>query len=237
MSAYLRSETAKVMSDVERYGLEHRSMMGMTPLMMAAEVGDVSLVQTLVERGARLDTVDTLGRMPVHFALRRAFREASFARDKIGALYELLCPTAIEIELDGRRLRLGRNQGEFFLLLCFVARFHDLYRSARRHSGFTGQLVGEQALAAFPRSILPEHRRKRAYWNAVLARAEVDSSYRPARRLWRRERLGHYFPSSVGIRVPGDSGRPDEFVPLDQLLAAHQLDPEGAAPARNQAAS
>jgi hypothetical protein len=206
-------------------------MMGMTPLMVAAEVGHVSLVQTLVERGARLDSVDTLGRMPVHFALRHAFREVSFARDKIGALYELLCPTAIEIELDGRRLRLGRNQGEFFSLLCFVARFHDLYGTAHRSSDFTGPLVGEQALAAFPRTILPEHRHKRAYWNAVLARAEVDSSYRPARRLWRRKRLGHYFPSSVGVRVPGESGSHDEFVPLDQLLATHHLDPEGHLPA------
>jgi hypothetical protein len=73
---------------------------------------------------------------------------------------------------------------------------------------------------------------QRAYWNAVLARAEVDSSYRPARRLWRRERVGHYFPSSVGIRVPGDSGSSDEFVALDQLLAAHQLDPDDDLPAR-----
>ncbi|MEO8177334.1 MAG: ankyrin repeat domain-containing protein [Deltaproteobacteria bacterium] len=237
MAAYLRGENSKVLGDVERYGLEHRNMMGMTPLMAAAEVGDVALVQTLVERGARLDAVDSLGRMPIHFALRRAFKESSFARDKLGSLYELLCPTAIELELAGRRLRLARNQGEFFLLLCFVAQFHELYCGARRHSGFTTQLLGDQALAGFPRNLLPEHRRKRAYWNAVLARAEVDSSYRPARQLWRRERVGHYFPSAVGIRVPGESGKPDAFVPLDQLLAAHLLDPEGVVPVRSSAAS
>jgi len=237
MAAYLRGETSKVLNEVERYGLEHRSMMGMTPLMMAAEVGDVALVQTLVDRGARLDAVDSLGRMPIHFALRRAFQDASFARDKLGSLYELLCPTALELELDGRRLRLGRNQGEFFLFLCFVARFHELYRGAARHSGFTTQMLGDQALAGFPRNLIPEHRRKRAYWNAVLARAEVDSSYRPARQLWRRERVGHYFPSSVGVRVPGESGKPDAFVPLDQLLAAHLLEPEGASAARRAEAS
>jgi hypothetical protein len=235
MSAYLRGETSKALADVERYGLEHRNMMGMTPLMMAADVGNVALVQTLVERGARIDAVDSLGRMPIHFALRRAFHERSFAREKLGALYEPLCPTAIEIELEGRRLRLARNQGEFFLLLCFVARFHELYRGARRHSGFTAQFLDERALEALPRNLLPEQRRKRAYWNAVLARAEVDSSYRPARRLWRRERVGHYFPSSVGIRVPGESGRPDTFTPLDELLATQLLDPEGVVPVRNAA--
>src|SRR5205814_4191126 len=118
MSPYVQGDVRKVLSDVDRYGLEHRSMMGMTPLMMAVDVGHLTLSEALVDRGARLDAVDSLGRMPVHFALRRAFADETFAGEKLGPLYELVCPTAIEIELDGRRMRLARNQGEFFLLLC-----------------------------------------------------------------------------------------------------------------------
>lgn len=228
MAPYLRGDHAKVISDVERYGLEHRSMMGMTPLMMAADAGDVVLAEALLERGARIDAVDTLGRMPVHFALRRAFGEPAFAEDKLGALYDLLCPTAIEIEVDGRRLRLGRNQGEFFLLLCLVARFHELYAGMRRHHGFTAKFCSDKALQAFPRSVVPEARRRREYWSAVLARAEIDSSYRPARRLWRRERLGHYVPSQVAIRTSTDTGT-ERYVPLVELLALPLLEPEPAA--------
>ena len=59
MAPYLKGELSKVIADVDRYGLEHRSMMGMTPLMMAADVGDVPLAETLLERGARIDAVDT----------------------------------------------------------------------------------------------------------------------------------------------------------------------------------
>jgi hypothetical protein len=33
-------------------------------------------------RGARLDAVDVFGRMPLHFALRSAFRSATFASAK-----------------------------------------------------------------------------------------------------------------------------------------------------------
>ena len=46
---------------------------------------------------------------------------------------------------------------------------------------------------------MPEERRKRVYWNAVLARAELDSTYRPARRLWMRERQGHYVPGGAAL--------------------------------------
>jgi len=35
----------------------------------------------------------------------------------------------------------------------------------------------------------------RSYINQVLARAEVGSSYRPARQLWARTRVGHYLPN------------------------------------------
>lgn len=230
LGLYLKGDQRQVLADVTRYGIEHRNMMGMTPLMVATDVGDLALAQALLDRGARIDAVDTLGRMPVHLALRRAFHDAEFARDKLGAFYELLCPTAIELEAEGRRLRLARNQGEFFLLLCFVARFHELYRSARRYSGFTAQLVSDAALAAFPRSVVPEERRRRTYWNAVLARAEVDSSYIPRRPLWQRERTGHYYPSRIGVRVPGEAGADDTFVPLSELLETDRIDPNGPVP-------
>ncbi|HEU4581807.1 MAG TPA: ankyrin repeat domain-containing protein [Polyangiaceae bacterium] len=229
LGPYLRGDAKQALDDAGKYGLEHRNMMGMTPLMMAAEAGQLELAQELVERGARIDAVDALGRMPIHFALRRAFRDAEFARDKLGAFYELSCPTAIELEADGRRLRLARNQGEFFLLLCFVARFHELYRAARRRSGFTAALVSD-AIAAFPRSVVPEERRRRTYWNAVLARAEVGSNYTPRRPLWQRERTGQYFPSRIGVRVAGGAGADESFVPLAELLATERVDPDGIVP-------
>ena len=149
------NDTAKVLQEVSKHGLEHRSMFGLTPLMMAAEAGNVALVETLIERGARLDAVDSLGCMPVHFALRRAFKDSE--------------------------------------------------------------------------------RRRRVYWNGVLARAEVSSSYKPARKLWRRERQGHYMPSTVGVRVAGEAGKPDTYVPLDRLLGCDILEEQGAPDAASRA--
>jgi hypothetical protein len=58
-----------------------------------------------------------------------------------------------------------------------------------------------------------------------LARGEVESTYRPARKLWRRERLGHYAPSeAVAVRVAGDRDGADVYVSLAELLALRMLD-------------
>lgn len=209
MPMYRSKDTSRVMADISRYGLEHRNMMGLTPLMMAAYAGNVGLANTLFDQGARIDAVDTFGRMPFHFALRSAYHDPSFARENLGPLYDVLCPTGIDLEVDGRLLRLSRNAGEFFVLASMLALFFDLYGSVGiRVRGFTAAMLDEDKLAAFPRSILSEERRRRSYWNAVLARGEVDTKYRPARKLWRRERTGHYVPSAVAfLRTVDERGQ------------------------------
>ncbi len=173
----------------------------------------------------RPKTVDTLGRQPVHFALRRAFQNADFARTKIGPLFDLLCPLAIDIEVSNQRLRISKSQGEFSLLLFLVARIHELYAKLERHAGFAATMLDEEALKHFPPTVLPDERRRRVYWNGVFARAEVNSTYRPARKLWRRERVGHYLPGNVAVRVAAEGSQPERYVPLPELLCLDLLDP------------
>jgi hypothetical protein len=207
LPAYRGADHGRVMADVARYGLEHRNMMSLTPLMMAAVAGNVRLVETLLDRGARVDAVDVFGRQPLHFALRSAFRDPTFAQEKLGALYDVLCPPAFDLEVDGRLVRLARNQGEFFVLASMMALFHHVYGTYGRRGGFEAKMLDDGVLAPFPRSVLPDERRRRTYWSGVLARAEVDATYRPARRLWRRERTGHYVPSENALfRIADDRG-------------------------------
>ena len=78
------------------------------------------------------------------------------------------------------------------------------------------------------RSVLSEERGRRVYWNGGLTRSEESSSYRPARKLWRRERDGHYVPShGTRLRIVNSSGA-ESFQPLRQLLRIGQLDELGS---------
>ncbi len=43
-------------------------------------------------------------------------------------------------------------------------------------------------------------------------------------------RLRHYFPSRIAVRVRGEAGADDTFVPLSELLEARRIDPDGVVP-------
>ena len=53
----------------------------------------------------------------------------------------------------------------------------------------------EGPLESFPATVILEARKSRAYVNHVLARNELESTYSPSRKLWRRERHGEYVPN------------------------------------------
>jgi hypothetical protein len=71
---------------------------------------------------------------------------------------------------------------------------------------FADQL--QWTLEALPPHLWKDRRRKRTYVNQVLARAEVDSSYWPARKLWARTMNGHYLPNPALLLRKGDEWRP-----------------------------
>jgi hypothetical protein len=64
-----------------------------------------------------------------------------------------------------------------------------------------------------------ETRRKRSYVSSVLARAEVDSLYKPARRLWVRAGHGRYVPSPEMLLRRGE-----EWVPVYETMNLAWID-------------
>ena len=73
-------------------------------------------------------------------------------------------------------------------------------------------------MAAAARSRQAAARRKRSYINHVLARAEVTSSYTPARKLWVRTVMGHYIPNpALQLRQPEPTAA-SEWKPIYAVL-------------------
>jgi hypothetical protein len=202
--AYAAKNFKDILWQTERFGVDHRTPMNLTPLMLAAREGNVALVEALLGRGARADLVDAFGCAPVHHALARAYRDAAFAQGRIGPLYEMLAPQSIDLLVDGKRVPLGRHQGEFFLFNVMIA-------FARRHHGHSAGITSEDltsgAFESFPGTVVKPLRRKREYVNGVLARNEVASHAEYNRKLWHRVRRGCYWPNlGASLRVVDEAG-------------------------------
>jgi hypothetical protein len=238
---HLQPYAAKNFKDIlqlcETYGVDHRSPPGATPLMMAARAGNVTLVEALLERGADPQIEDEFGHTPWLSALNRATEDPEFARQSIGGLFGLIAPSVLDVQTDGRLMRLERHQGEYWILSLMLAGFKTLrtdcvQRPARAYKyrqGFFAEAL-HTTLECMPDYLWTPARRKRSYVNQVLARAEVNSPYLPARKLWRRTMSGHYLPNSQMLIRTSTGDAMANWRPIYDALNLQWVDAGTAAP-------
>lgn len=231
---HLQPYQAKSFKDILRaadlHGPDHATPVGATPLMLAAAAGNAPLVQALLAKGADPERRDEFGHSAWDHAVARAMREAAFAGSGLPPLFELLAPPALDVQTDGRLVRLERHQGEYWLLTLMLAGLKTQWSQCvtrrldpyRYLSGFFADQLHD-VLQELPAWLWPEQRRKRTYVNQVLARAEVHGSYEPARRLWVRMKNGHYFPNPQ-MQLRADEAAGAGWQPVYERLALDWID-------------
>ncbi len=222
--------------------------MNLTPLMAAAAVGNVELVEALLERGADLNLTDHLGRNALHWAMREAFREPKYAKAAFAAIYERIAPSSIDIMAGGRLVRIDKHLTEYFLFqtlwVLFGTRFYT-YGQGDWAAFDTGTVLA--AWQHLPTNVLKPERNKRAHLSNVLSRNEVDRDYAYNRRLFWRFKQGWYqfnpdlsirrktaegeiwLPvyEALNLRLVKELAQPPRWGAIDQLLAKAKLEPAG----------
>lgn len=214
---YLERSVKAVLQDCDLYGIDHKTYCGATPLMLAARAGNIALIQQLLSRGADPALADDYGHTAWMYGLNRAIDDSEFARAHIAALFETLGPETLDVQTGGRLIRLERGQGEFWPLSIMLAGLKThcsglVVRALGGHRyerGFFADCLRE-TLECLPEHLWPRTRRRKEYLNGVLARAETDSSYQPARKLWKRLETGYYMPAP-DMKLRNTTGRGDTW--------------------------
>ena len=216
---HLQAYAAKNFKDILRlcdaHGVDHLTPVGGTPLMLAARAGNAALVDALIAKGADPTVEDEFGHNAWQQAVNRAIDEPDFAKVALAPLFERIAPAGIDVQVDGRLVRVEHHQGEYWVLTLMLAGLKTQWSHCTKRShptwkygqGYFAEQL-HQMLEGLPVHLWKEIRRKRSYVNQVLARAEVDSGYRPARRLWARTRNGHYLPNPAILLRRGEDWRP-----------------------------
>lgn len=208
------------------HGVDHLTPFGATPLMAAARAGNLALVDALLGRGADAAAVDEFGHCAWQHAVSRGMQDEAFARAALPPLFERLSPEVLDVQVDGRLVRIERHQGEYWVLTLMLCGLKAQWSrcvertlpSWKYAEGFFAEQL-HQILQCLPHHLWPEKRRKRPYVNQVLARAEVQSTYRPARKLWARSRNGYYLPNpELKLR------RGDGWLPVYEALGFDWID-------------
>jgi len=175
----------------DKYGVDHRTRFNLTSLMVAAQIGNSTLAQRLLDRGADPALRANNGFTALHFALEQAVRDKRFAQHRIARLYPLLEPQSVSVQTEGRLIKLDQRLMETFLLHLITAMFYRHLGPAQTNEAFTaGDLA--QWVEHLPDSVLAPRRKRRQYISSVLAKNEINREDRYNRHLFVRIRRGHY---------------------------------------------
>jgi hypothetical protein len=204
---------AEILRDTERYGVDHRTQVGLTPLMVAAFVGDVKLVAALIGRGADLTVTDHLGRQAVHWTLRGAREKFFSSIDNLGTLYDMVAPASFDIEVDGRMYQIGREHGEYLVFQLVIARLSELWEPAPSgmpyvfRNPITAEFLDDAFFRSLPEVVCKERRKSQQYLNNMLSQAAVGSTHTPCLQLWLRQKHGEYtLNPALRLKVTGEDG-------------------------------
>jgi hypothetical protein len=186
--------------------------------MVAAWLGNSTLVQELTERDANTALVDNNGFTAFQIALQQASKDEKYARQHLGSIYQQLEPDSLSIQIDGRLLKLDKNCMEFFLLNLLIALFYRVIPTTLVKKGaFTTQAIID-AVEHFPNNVLAPQRKQRAYLSSILSKNEMSRVDRYNRKLFYRLRQGHYiFNPTLMLLVENNWVNIYDLLKIDKL--------------------
>lgn len=202
-----------------KFGVDFRNVFNQTPLMVAAWLGNTTLITELREQGANTALVDNNGFTAFQIALQQASKDEKYARQHLGSIYRALEPDSLSIQVDGRLLKLDKHTMEFFLLNLMVALFYRVMPQKLVQDGaFSTQDIMD-AVEHFPATVLPTRRKQRAYISSILAKNEMYKQERRNYKLFYRLRQGHYvFNPTLMLRVEGEWVNIYSLLQIDRLV-------------------
>jgi hypothetical protein len=193
LSPYEGRHIKDLLRQCDSYGVDYRNMFNHTPLMLAARTGNLALLDALLERGANADCIDNYGLTAWQLALLRAFEEEAFATRLFPAVHERLQASSVSLKAADRLIKLDNRAGEFMVFQTFFVLLRSKINDTRAwwRTGFKAADFSER-FERLPDPVIPPHRKKRTYFNALLARNEVNGNNPYNRYLVKRIGTGYY---------------------------------------------
>jgi hypothetical protein len=205
LQRYAGSLYKEVIRHCEIYGVDHRMEFNVTPLMLAARVGNISLIKELLSAGANADLTDNCGMTAWQIAFQKAVLDKKFASSVFPQINEMLMLSSVSLKIQDRLIKLDSRQGEFMLFHIFFALLPHRFNHLPAHALSLTAVHLSEIAALLPDSVIAEYRKKRQYISGLLSKNETDSTNPYSRKLFRRKGRGYYILNpSIQIRQKDD---------------------------------
>ncbi|HDR05810.1 MAG TPA: hypothetical protein ENN84_11285 [Candidatus Marinimicrobia bacterium] len=188
MSEIRTSNIQIALQKVKKYGVNYRSEHHLTPLMLAAIVGNSKMAAELIRLGADSQLINNHGLTAWQIAFHRALNNKKGAIESFARIHRLIAWPYIRLKIDDKLVKIDISQGEFLLYHYFYINLQYVFIENRE---ITAPMLTE-AFSRIPDSVIPAYRKKRTYISSLLSKNEIESSNPRGKKLFIRQNRGEY---------------------------------------------
>ena len=180
---YNSTNFSAVLRQVNLYGINFKTPFNQTSLMTACLFGNTPLIQELIRQDADCNPTDNTGKNAFQIILQKALQDKRFAQQKLPILYELLCPSEINFQINHKLEKIDSKRMEFILVNAMLA-------LENKKPFCVDDFL--KPFESFPDVTLSENRKKRAYISSILSKNEIFRMDPYNKKLFFRVRRGYY---------------------------------------------
>ena len=190
---YNSTNSSVVLRQVNSYGVDFKTPFNQTPLMTACLFGNIPLIQELIRQDADCNPIDNTGKNAFQIILQKALTDKRFSKEKLPALYELLCPSEINFQINHKLEKIDSKRMEFVLVNAMLA-------LENKKPFCVDDFL--KPFEEFPDITLSENRKKRAYISSILSKNEIFRIGPYNKKLFFRVRRGYYvLQPQIAIKI------------------------------------
>jgi len=208
LSEYQQDNIKTLEPKLQKYGVDYRNELNLSPFMLAVSHGAENIINYLVDNGVKRNITDNFGRNPLQLAILKSYLDAAFKQKVINRFYQVLKGESIKVKIDNRLIKIDNHQAEFLMLNFMIAvlRTHLIKATNTGNSWFRDRMAIRPAFQTLDfadffeglsSQVIPDYRRKRPYLSSILAKNELNKEEKHNKKLFVRLKIGMYLPNPL----------------------------------------
>ena len=221
---YYRDDVKMLQPKIQKYGIDFRSELNLTPFMLAVSHGAVKIAAFLLENGAKTDLTDNFGRNTLQLAIWKSRSEAGQKADFLNQFYPKLKAGSLKVKIQNRLVKIDSHQAEFLMLHFMIATLRANLSKGLANANWRGVSIGFSTAnytnfyAPLSQQVIADFRRQRPYISSILSKNEVNRDDKYNKKLFVRIQQGVYFPNPImEIQVENEWINIYDLIELDSL--------------------
>ncbi|TAH00404.1 MAG: ankyrin repeat domain-containing protein [Sphingobacteriales bacterium] len=191
---YATDNLKTLIPKLEKYGINYRSEVNHSPLMLACFFGAEKICKYLVDNGADTAAVDMFGKNALQVTLVNALINPDKKNDLIKNAFKYYKNQPIRLQFEDKLIKIDAHQGEYWMVQ-FVLATSQMRISSLAVGLDNGALYSDTFASFFEGiadNIIPDFRKKRSYISSLLAKNEINRDDKYNKKLFLRLKNGIY---------------------------------------------